>query len=307
MDFEARKIGGNGHVAIHDWSPVDEKGQHKSSNEIQNEIEETRHTMDTILDALEGRANPRTIIDRFLDTFQKSENKQKVMDTLGTIGNSLSRSFQRNPLPFLMVTAGSAWMIYDNQRAANQPQYYRGEQETATEGMKQKAQGAAGQGKEKLGQAKEQLQQKAGQAEEKLKGTASSARETASDISGRAKETLRSGAEKTDSLIHENPLVTGAIALVAGLLAGALTPETKKEKEVMGEPAKDIMDQAKETGQGVSEGVSKGLNEGQSEPVPPTNELLNPRETDTNPLDISQEQIEKQKRISEGEEPNKLM
>lgn len=297
MDIRENKVAGDGHVAIHDWSPVDETGHHKSSDQIENDIQETRHTMDTIFDALEGRVNPRTILDRFIDSVQKPENRQKVTDTLGTIGKSIYRSFQRNPLPMMMVTAGTAWAFLENRRESREPQYYREPMESS---MTEQAQGAAG-----------QMGEKAGQAQEKLSEAGQKAKGTASDLTGKAAEGLRTGAERTDKVIHDNPLITGAIAMVAGLVAGALVPETQTEKKTVGEESREVQEQATETGKGVTEAAQKGLSENkpeefQEKTLPAQDINLKPEKTDTNPLDISQSDIEKKRKESEGEWPGQM-
>ncbi|MFP4014389.1 MAG: DUF3618 domain-containing protein [Chitinispirillaceae bacterium] len=297
MDIREKKVAGNGHVAIHDWSPVDETGHHKSSDQIENDIQETRHTMDTILDAMEGKVNPRTILDRFIDSFQKPENRQKVSDTMGTIGKSIYRSFQRNPLPMMMVTAGTAWAFWENRKETKEPQYYR---EPMGPSAAEQAQGAAG----KMGE-------RAGQAKEKLSGAQQKAKGTASDLSGKATEGLRSGAERTDKVIHDNPLITGAIAMVAGLVAGALAPETEAERKTVGEESKEVQKEVEETGKGVSEAAEKGLSENkpegaQEQTLPARDLTLKPENTDTNPLDISQSELEKRRKESEGDWPQQL-
>ncbi|MFP4165072.1 MAG: DUF3618 domain-containing protein [Chitinispirillaceae bacterium] len=279
MDIREKKVTGDGQVAIHDWSPVDETGHHKNSGQIENDIEESRHTMDSIIDALGGKVNPRTVMDRFIDSVQKPENREKVTDTLGTIGKSISRSFQRNPLPVLMVTAGTAWAIWEDRREGTEPQGSK---------YKEQARGAA-----------EQMGEKTGQAQEKVSQAGQKARGAAEDLSGKAREGVRSGAQRTDRVIHDNPLITGAIAMVAGLVAGALMPETQTEEKSVGEQSKEVKEQAKETGKGVTGAAEKGLSENKPEQAQGQN-------PPANPLDISQSENEQRRTDFGGDWPQKL-
>ena len=47
-----KKVEDKERVAIQNWEPVNENGQPKSPDEIEQDIEETRNDMDTLLDAL---------------------------------------------------------------------------------------------------------------------------------------------------------------------------------------------------------------------------------------------------------------
>ena len=116
MDSREEKIiGGDGHVAIHDWEPVDSFGHPKASSEIENEINETRHTMDVLFDTLTEKLHPRAMVDHLMDRLQVPENRKRVQDVFLNAGKRISDSFQENPIPLLLIGVGVAWALIEKR------------------------------------------------------------------------------------------------------------------------------------------------------------------------------------------------
>ncbi len=81
---------------------VDPLASNKSSEELQQDIRQTRSALDDKLDALSERLNPKAWVGDFASAFQGEGSgiAQKLVDNV-----------KRNPLPAAMVGAGLAWLF----------------------------------------------------------------------------------------------------------------------------------------------------------------------------------------------------
>lgn len=87
------------------------------------------------------------------------------------------------------------------------------------------------------GSAKHGVQSAAGSVKHGVEGAAGSARHGAQKASGATMDAARTGANSAAALHENSPLATGAIALAAGALIGALLPLTRTEHDALKEPA----------------------------------------------------------------------
>jgi ElaB/YqjD/DUF883 family membrane-anchored ribosome-binding protein len=250
MDFEETKTGGNGHVAIHDWAPVDERGKHKDSDEIEQDISQTRHSMDIIMDALGGKFRPHQILDRFMDTLHKPENRERAKDAFTNLGSSLSRTFQQNPVPLLLIGAGTIWMILEQNRKQYPYDVRREDFERVPDDQYPASESTIGPARDKLESSMENFREKGQQIREKVSDTYKQ------QVTG-IKDQAHKGYDSTNRFIHDNPFIVGAASLAFGIIAGALIPESHKEREVLGDTSRRVMDTARETG---DEYLEKGRN-----------------------------------------------
>lgn len=257
-------------AAIHDWSPVDESGRPKSSQEIEHDIEETRHSMDLILDALNGKVNPGTLYRRAYDYLQSSENREKVKNSFSKATSSISDSFQRNPLPVMMIAAGASWMLWEmNQpshdgKAGEQIQQLGSAAGQKTEALKEKTgakfEALKGKATEKSESLKEKTGTMASEAKEKAETFFDQARQRGDEFKGKASE-LQSKTfhsyERADSLVRKNPLLMGFAAACIGIVAGLLIPETGTETKIAEEKAPGIKQKAEKAVSEASEIAGK--------------------------------------------------
>lgn len=279
MDSREEKfIGGDGHVAIHDWEPVDSYGHHKVSSEIENDINQTRHTMDVLFDTITDRLHPRAMVDHFLDRFQLPENRKRVQDVFLNAGKRISDSFQENPIPLLLIGAGVAWVFMEKRGIPAGETEGRSTHDKSRETMRNASQAA----KEKFENLKETIKDRGEKVRDsfyegkekaaesfrdatgKGKEAAENAREQYSQTRGqgyswqqRMSEQYSSAGDSVGNLIREKPLVVGLAAAMIGMAAGILFPETKTEKRTVGEAAKPVSDWAAEKGADLTEGGKK--------------------------------------------------
>ncbi|KMQ49432.1 hypothetical protein CHISP_3654 [Chitinispirillum alkaliphilum] len=256
------KVKGNGRSAsLYDWEPVKESGEHKSSGEIEHDIEETRHSMDLILDALSGRFSSKNLADRVTHFFQSPQNRDKAKERIGDIGENISESFAKNPLPAILMASGAVWMIWQGRQ---EPKQEKGEKK---EGKGKKL-------KEKFSGESEKLKGKEGEFKEGMEEKKKEYSQRSGELKQQTQNAYKRAYEKTDSALHENPLLFGASALLGGVLLGLLLPETQKEKEIAGEKSHEVIEKVKEKGVEQEKSVSQKLDTG-----------LEPKKEDIGPIE----------------------
>ncbi len=235
------KIRGNGHSrTAYEWEPVNKTGEHKSSDEIEHDIEETRHTMDTILDTLSGRFDTHNIMDRFFQFFQKEENRDRAKLKISEIGSNVSDSFQKNPLPMVLMTTGAVWMVWQSRQPSTPAKPSQGP--SAGEKIEEKIGEEAQKVKGKISSEEQKLKEKQGQTAQQNEEKMEHYQKKGEEIKEQGKTYSKELLNKTDSALHENPLLYGAAALFGGMLVGMLVPETKKEKQVIGEKKDELQE-----------------------------------------------------------------
>jgi ElaB/YqjD/DUF883 family membrane-anchored ribosome-binding protein len=274
---------------------------HKSSSEIERDVEQTRARVSETLDELRAKMSPGQMLDEVLG-YTKDTGGGKMMHNLG-------RTMQDNPAPLLLIGAGIAWMMvgggqlfsrnsgfyprgYDTRvRRGNGSEGYRtGASEWSSDGSSDWGVGSATESVRNAGRsAGEGISSMASSAadmaagvRDSVTGAAASMRETASSMQDSASRSMhdlrdsasriggtaaRQGRHMTESLtgmMREQPLLLGAIGLAIGAALGAALPETETEDRLMGEASDAVKKQASDMaaqGYDKAKGVAAGTYE----------------------------------------------
>lgn len=260
---------GNGNVAIHDWEPYTSEGDHKNANEIERDIEETRHTMDDLLDILSSRVNPGNVVNRMMNSLKEPQTREKTRDALYDTMSRVSSSFQRNPLPLMIIAAGITWQLLESyQRPELQTDRFKERLRSGKESAGNRFSETADQIRGKASEAKENLKERFSsmgeQARDAFKSNEEKAQRSHDEMQTHAEETLgefqqesermrdqlghsfKDTAGRADRSFHDNPLFFGIAAIFSGLLLGSFFPETKTEHHVFSERSEDVMEKASE-------------------------------------------------------------
>ena len=200
---------------------------------IEREIDATRADMRATLEALEHRFS----FDRLIDL-----TVGRVRERGGEFAGNLTDAATRNPLPLLLTSVGLAWMMFASRRGQQDGNWNPGSGgRRRTDDLRNRA----GELRDRAVQAADQAQGAMGSTRETLRHAAEASRETL----GNAAESLRSSAsraaevtreqaelarERVDRLLHEQPLMLGALGLAAGAIIGALLPTTEHEDRLLG-------------------------------------------------------------------------
>jgi hypothetical protein len=226
--------------------------------EIERNIDETRMSLRSTLEALERKLSPDTLLHQTVDRFRA---------TGGEFAGNLTHTVRDNPLPTLLTSIGLAWLMigsrqngrpryagdgYDEHegdgqlhRAADSAREAAGRARNAASSAAERVRGAAQAARERVHGMAESARHARDGASERARGMADSARHaaySARDMAHSAREGIAHAHERADRLAQEQPLVLGAIGLAAGALIGAIMPPA----EALGERMHSGMDRARE-------------------------------------------------------------
>jgi len=222
---------------------------------IEREIDATRADMRETLEALERRFS----FDRLVDM-----TVGRIRARGGEFAGNLTDAATQNPMPLLLTSIGLGWMMLMSRRGS------RGASGSASGQWTDERSGTLGERmsnvRERAGRAADQVQGAMDSTRDTLKQAADSTRgawRQAADSSRETAESVRSGAtrayeitreqagmarERVDRLLHEQPLMLGALGLAAGAIIGALLPTSEHEDRFLGEmrdkAVKDVKDVA---------------------------------------------------------------
>ncbi|MBD3314196.1 MAG: DUF3618 domain-containing protein [Chitinivibrionales bacterium] len=104
------------HARVYEWEATDERGKHKSSEQIEHEIDETRYDMDRTMNEIGRRFNPRNFFDHVLDYFRDKQNRERVTDFARDVGRASLESARHNPGPLFLIGGGVAWLLMSERR-----------------------------------------------------------------------------------------------------------------------------------------------------------------------------------------------
>ena len=267
----------------------------EDTERLHSEIEETRENLGETIDAIQERLSLANLSDQVSEKVNDviESAKESVYDaTIGKVVNfmqqardgvtqtSVGRTIMANPLPFALLGAGAAMLMYNgfSKKNTRRPSKYR-----STEFMGSGQGGSRGAGvsggtadsiSNMAGGALDSISNKAGNAMETVSDAASRTYEGAADVAGRAFEKVgnfgTTARENYDHYVEEKPLAVAAAAMAVGAVVGLAIPSTKYEGKMMGEArqtlmskaedtATELVDKAKQVASDVTETVSKEI------------------------------------------------
>ncbi|HLM52956.1 MAG TPA: DUF3618 domain-containing protein [Pseudoxanthomonas sp.] len=239
----------------------------KDPERLEREIDQQRDNIGQIVSALESKLSPGELIDRFIGAGN---------GTGGEFARSLGNVVKANPVPTILTAAGLAWLYAcrnetpATRRAAEMEHSYssvtpggssfagsasagssQGAGEGLAEGLKERAahlrEGVSetwSNATSRVGEAAHGVGSKVGSMAQGIGNGASSM------VSGVRSQTQRLGVGYS-TMLQENPMAAGAIAIAAGALIGALLPITQPENRLMGKASDKLKSKASDIAQTV--------------------------------------------------------
>ena len=217
-----------------------------------------------VRDATVGKAEK--MLENVGDTVNDVTRKAGQM--MGGTGSSIMDQMRQNPLAYGLIGVGLGMLLAHGKgkgdrspRQTNSPgsgDYVRlsgsadasPNQPLMTERVREAASGVA-----------DLVQDKVSSLAATARGTTSTVvdrtREQFDHLGGQAKQQAQRASSSFDTLLHDNPLAAGAIALVAGAALGLVLPSTKLESEYMGEARAQLGDRAQEIAKDTLEKVQR--------------------------------------------------
>jgi len=206
---------------------------------IEREIDATRADMRATLETLERRFS----FDRLVDM-----TVGRIRARGGEFAGNLTDAATQNPMPLLLTSIGLGWMMLMSRRGT------RSNAQSYSDRWSDDRSGTIG---ERMGERMGNVRERAERAADQVQGAMDSTRETLKQAAESSRETIeqtaesvRSGAtrafemtrehagvarERVDRLLHEQPLMLGALGLAAGAIIGALLPSSEHEDRYLGE------------------------------------------------------------------------
>ncbi len=267
---------------------MDEKNNTgRSSDEIRAEIERTRAEMHDTVDQLEARISPGQLLDEVWGRFRQNG--------VGGLGDVV----RDNPVPLALMGLGVAWLavtsgregqssssdssaqgyVGSRDRAEGRVGPYRGDdvdhvsyQDGVSDGASEGGfegwpeggateGGLAGTGSHGAAGVKERMGDMLGSAKEAIGGAAGSLKGHASQARSGAGDRAGSAMRGLDGIIHDQPLIAGALTFGLGLAAGLAAPTTRFENERMGARSDELKATAKQAASEMGDRVKETASE----------------------------------------------
>lgn len=253
---------------------------------IRQRIGETRSDMSETIDAIQERLSISNISEQVSEQVNNAieSAKDTVYDaTLGKVvtfmketrdgirQTSAGRTVLNNPIPFALIGAGAAMLVYNNwgKGSRRNPAGYRvkpyltsqgregvtdsvtGTLSSAAGSISNTASDVAGSISDKASSAVEAISNTASSAVESASHAASSTIEGAKNVASRAYEKAgelgHTAQEQYEHYVEERPLALAAAAAAVGVAIGLAIPSSRYEGELMGETRDNLLDKAGET------------------------------------------------------------
>lgn len=250
--------------------------------EIRSEIEETRVEMGGTLNELGDRLVPGNLMNQAKENVREA-TIGRVEETAKGMSDMVMETIKRNPIPAAMAGAGLALLWMNRSDGGNGgggngrrhlSRYDRMYGTTSSAGQQYRGYGEYGADRQQ--NAEPGIGDRAGEAVDGVRenvGTAiGEAGQTAQEVTGevieRGQQTAQEVGWRVERFMQASPLAVGAIAIGAGALAGALVPETKPEREMLGdtsrqlgETVRDAIDQAGQEAESTLDEAERSMSE----------------------------------------------
>ncbi len=217
--------------------------------DLERSADQIRADMGRTLDALERRFSPEQLIDRSLGYLR--EHGSELSQTLGA-------TMRNNPVPIVLTLAGVTWLVASSYNK-RQPPGQDLQSRFARSGVGQKLQARASSARDRVKSAADSARQRFSHGERvaEYEDYGSSAYDTSSsrlsDALHSARENARARAHQAQDRIYtmmeDQPLVLGALAVAIGAIIGTAIPSTQYENRMLGRARDRTLTKAQQLGE----------------------------------------------------------
>ena len=224
-------------------SPLDPETDRRT-RELETEIAETREDLSETVEAIQEKLRPSNIISEGTDAVKTAatQRAREMADTATETAYDVVESTKRNPWPALMIGTGVAWLVYDTTRDGGtygsgtyrSGRYQSGRYQSSS-GYRQpqynttaRTSGDYDDERDEWGREHEYGVSSYGQ------------RWNAQAVRNKTRR-AQTGLQR---MLHDNPLLVAAAAVLTGAAIGGALPQTEKENELMGEARDQVVERA---------------------------------------------------------------
>ena len=260
----------------------------RRTREIRAEIEQTRGEMSETIDAIQEKLRPGNVVAEAKERVKSattervrqmadsaSETAQNAYEHTRHMAGQVVEGARSNAIPAAMICVGTAWLLFDRYRNNRSSDYRRWRSSSyrtpeyygSDEYYRARPASAYGtQSESTAGSYGTRSGSTAGSAygsryEEEGGGLS----ETASQLRDRTMRTGRRARNQFQRLLHENPLMVGAAAVVVGCAVGMALPETERENEWLGETRDNVVEKAQDAARNVATRAQEAVSDAAGE------------------------------------------
>lgn len=205
-------------------------------SDLERNADEIRADMDRTLNALERKFSPDQLVDRSMGYLR--EHGADLTQTLGV-------HMRNNPIPIVLTLTGLTWLVASSYNS-RQPPGQDLSSRFSRSGVGQKLQQRAATARERLQSGTDRARQRIGSGQQEASGRISDRVHGARE---NARMRSRQAQERMHTMLDEQPLVLGALAVAVGAIIGTAIPTTQYENRVLGEARDRTLTKAQEVGE----------------------------------------------------------
>ena len=241
--------------------------EQRGSDEIEQEIRQTRARLDDTLHQIEEKFSPEQLMNTTYDYLRHGGAERAV--------NSLSRTLKENPLPVMVTGIGLGWLLLaqrsshtststqDNETMSGAratvlghdpaalgatPQHHSRE-ESSAEGMTDKAKHMVEGMRERAGHLGEQVKEHSQHLGDQMRHRASHLDEQRHAAMDAASHRMHDASHQATHFVQDHPLVAGALGVAVGAVLAGLFSPTRTESRYLGEMRDRVVQRAEEFGE----------------------------------------------------------
>ncbi|HEY0305267.1 MAG TPA: DUF3618 domain-containing protein, partial [Longimicrobiales bacterium] len=249
---------------------------------LRAEIRETRDRMSDTLDELGNRLNPNRLKAQVKENIREATvgrvetMARNAADRVNETGHGLVDRIRENPIPAAMIGIGLGWLMFGGRRHDRttwERSYatdgnwdgtaYVGDLSATTPRLAQDdAAGGIGDSISREPGVVDRVKDRVTGIGETVRDTTSevafSARERVSEVADRARDIrhnvkdsaryrMHTATERFDQTLNDNPVAIGMVAMAVGMAAGLAIPESRQERQLMGQYRDQLADRVRET------------------------------------------------------------
>lgn len=215
------------------------------TQEIREEIAQTRIEMSETIEAIEERLRPSNLVAQAGETVRNAAT-EKVKDMANTaeraadrvMETSFAQTVRANPVPVAMIGIGAAWLLMKGR--SDESSRWRTRDYSPSGEASAYDSGRSDWGRE----AAASVVGTTGYADYGSAPTGEAAREFGGELRPYYRETRRP--VNVERVLRDNPLLVGAAAALVGVAIGMSLPASETENRLMGEARDTVVDRARE-------------------------------------------------------------
>jgi hypothetical protein len=222
-------------------------GHRRDADEIEHDLAEIRAEIGNTLAAIQQRFSPGELLSQIVGG-ARGVGRDVGRGSVDFLSN-LGQTVRDNPVPAALVGIGLAYLLLsgggrpgarEDRGRAGRRRAVRAESEERTERPATGLLDARQERGEDGGETPARIAEAAGGAREATRRGAERLRSATAELSDRARSGALRARARATGVVHDQPLVIGALGLAVGAALGAAVPTTRRERAALG-PAADAV------------------------------------------------------------------